>query len=79
MSGWRAQKTRHMAGFSVFVVAGAGLAFAANAAQLCRPASPASTRTCAATRLCRFKPSPFPNKNGPHKGTHSSFGSGGRI
>ena len=35
------------------------------AAQLCRPAAPASTRTYAASRLCRFKP--------------SSFGSGGSL
>ena len=60
-------------------VAGVGLAFAADAAQLCRPAKPASTRTCAAARLCRFKPCSFPNENGPHKGTHFSFGSRGVI
>ena len=48
-------------------------------AQLCRPAMPASTRTCAAARLCRFKPSPFPNEKGPHKGALYSFGSGGVI
>jgi transposase-like protein len=29
--------------------------------------------------LCRFKPSPFPNEKGPHKGSLCSFGSGSVI
>jgi len=58
---------------------GAGFSFAANAAQLCRPAMPASTRTCAAARRCRLKPSPIPNKKADPVGAGFLFGSGGAL